>query len=189
MDVRSEAAHQPKPNPLRPPPLQQHMQQHEQQPQPTTTPPARTALTTMAATPCSSEAGLPAARAAASQPASPTTFKPKRLSGTLSWQRSAAAAAAGGVSQRPETMVAAARPGGAGGGAAWCTACGGLSFALLNLCSFFKGVDDSVLPREKQIGGSAGSLEPALGPFDSYAPAYRLYGVFRVPSYPLEPPG
>ena len=27
-----------------------------------------------------------------------------------------------------------------------CAACGGLSFALLNLCSFFKGVDDSVLP-------------------------------------------
>jgi hypothetical protein len=27
-----------------------------------------------------------------------------------------------------------------------CALCGGLSFALLNLCSFFKGVDDSVLP-------------------------------------------
>jgi hypothetical protein len=47
------------------------------------------------------------------------------------------------------------------------------------------------------VGDSAGQGERDRGfrglawsPWaSSYAPSYRVYGVFRVPSYPLEPPG
>jgi hypothetical protein len=39
---------------------------------------------------------------------------------------------------------------------------------------------------EKQTRGSGGSLEPPWA--SSYALPYRVYGVFGVPAYPLEPP-
>ena len=44
---------------------------------------------------------------------------------------------------RPDSTIADAKLRSLAGA---CALCGGLSFALLNLCSFFKGVDDSVLP-------------------------------------------
>ena len=47
--------------------------------------------------------------------------------------------------------------------------------------------DAIVQRREQQTGGSGGSLEPPWA--SSYTPPYRLYGVFRVPSYAPEPPG
>ena len=45
-----------------------------------------------------------------------------------------------------------------------CAAVGGLSFALLNLCSFFKGVDDSVLPAVfLEVGSTLGIGPQSLG--------------------------
>ena len=46
--------------------------------------------------------------------------------------------------------------------AACCAAIGGASFALLNLCSFFKGVDDSVLPAVfLEVGSTLGVVGPS----------------------------
>jgi MFS family permease len=54
--------------------------------------------------------------------------------------------------------------GGAGTLAACCAAIGGASFALLNLCSFFKGVDDSVLPAVfLEVGSTLGVGPQSLG--------------------------
>jgi hypothetical protein len=48
--------------------------------------------------------------------------------------------------------------------AACCAAIGGASFALLNLCSFFKGVDDSVLPAVfLEVGSTLGVGPQSLG--------------------------
>jgi MFS family permease len=45
-----------------------------------------------------------------------------------------------------------------------CAAIGGASFALLNLCSFFKGVDDSVLPAVfLEVGATLGVGPQSLG--------------------------
>jgi hypothetical protein len=46
----------------------------------------------------------------------------------------------------------------------------------------------TVCDREKEIRGSGVSLEPpGASSKSSYAPPYRLYGVFWVPAHPLEP--
>ena len=54
-------------------------------------------------------------------------------------------------------------------------------------------VSTAVLGREKQIGGSGGSLEPPGPLLDPPGPLLTqlltVYGVFCVPSYSLEPPG
>jgi hypothetical protein len=47
-------------------------------------------------------------------------------------------------------------------------------------------VDGLWQAREKEVGGSGGSLEPCVS---FYVPPHRLYAVVCVPSYPLEPPG
>ena len=62
-----------------------------------------------------------------------------------------------GAPEPPPPLVTA-------GSVGCCAAVGGLSFALLNLCSFFKGVDDSVLPAVfLEVGSTLGIGPQALG--------------------------